>query len=154
MGGTGGTRRTGDAVQIEHGQKGVSAAGKGEMRNVGRPPLAVHPDVLEGGEDLLFKEVAQRSRVGAEGLPLRLRKFKSLGTADDARDVARPAAEPPLLFSAEEQRPQGQEAADSYRDVVIPAMASLRAVADEIETLVGEKYWPYPTYGRMLFSVE
>ena len=49
---------------------------------------------------------------------------------------------------------EGQEAADSYRDVVIPAMASLRAVADEIETLVGEKYWPYPTYGRMLFSVE
>lgn len=47
-----------------------------------------------------------------------------------------------------------QEAANRYRDVIIPAMTDLRAVADEIETLVGEKYWPYPTYGRMLFSVE
>ena len=47
-----------------------------------------------------------------------------------------------------------QEAANRYRDVIIPAMQKLRAVADEIETLVGEKYWPYPTYGRMLFAVE
>lgn len=43
--------------------------------------------------------------------------------------------------------------ADRFRDVIIPAMKELRAVADEIETLVGEKYWPYPTYGRMLFAV-
>lgn len=48
---------------------------------------------------------------------------------------------------------QGQEAADYYKDTIIPAMNKLRAVADEIETLVGEKYWPYPTYGRMLFAV-
>ena len=47
-----------------------------------------------------------------------------------------------------------QEEADRFRDVIIPAMGELRAVADEIETLVGEKYWPYPTYGRMLFAVE
>lgn len=53
-----------------------------------------------------------------------------------------------------EKAGEDQEAADRYRDVIIPAMESLRAVADEIETLVGEKYWPYPTYGRMLFSVE
>lgn len=47
-----------------------------------------------------------------------------------------------------------QDTADRCRDVIIPAMTELRSVADEIETLVGEKYWPYPTYGRMLFSVE
>ncbi len=47
----------------------------------------------------------------------------------------------------------GQDSADYYKDTIIPAMDRLRAVADEIETLVGEKYWPYPTYGRMLFAV-
>ena len=46
-----------------------------------------------------------------------------------------------------------QAEANRFRDVIIPAMGELRAVADEIETLVGEKYWPYPTYGRMLFAV-
>lgn len=40
-----------------------------------------------------------------------------------------------------------------YRDIVFPAMQELRAVADEIELQVGEKYWPYPTYGQLLFSV-
>ncbi|HEX2947659.1 MAG TPA: glutamine synthetase III [Clostridia bacterium] len=40
-----------------------------------------------------------------------------------------------------------------YRDVVVPAMEELRTVADDIESLVGEKYWPYPTYGKLLFSV-
>lgn len=43
--------------------------------------------------------------------------------------------------------------AEFYRDKVLPAMQELRAVADEIETIVGAKYWPYPTYGELLFSV-
>lgn len=46
-----------------------------------------------------------------------------------------------------------QELANYYHDVVFTAMGVLRASADEIETLVGEKYWPYPTYGKMLFYV-
>ena len=40
------------------------------------------------------------------------------------------------------------------RDEIIPAMSKLRAVADEAETLTAEKYWPYPTYGDLLFGVK
>ena len=40
-----------------------------------------------------------------------------------------------------------------FRDNVIPKMEKLRAVADELETIVGEKNWPFPTYGQMLFYV-
>ena len=32
-------------------------------------------------------------------------------------------------------------------------MNEARRVADELETLVGEKYWPYPTYGELLFKI-
>ena len=32
-------------------------------------------------------------------------------------------------------------------------MQELRATADELETLVGSKYWPFPTYSDLLFSV-
>jgi len=39
------------------------------------------------------------------------------------------------------------------RDTLIPAMNALREVADELETIVGEDYWPYPTYGSLLFGV-
>ena len=45
------------------------------------------------------------------------------------------------------------EQSEFYRDIIIPAMQELRAVADELEMLVGEDYWPYPTYGELLFSV-
>ena len=40
-----------------------------------------------------------------------------------------------------------------YRDVVFEQMEKTRAIADEIESMVGESYWPYPTYGKLLFSV-
>ena len=41
-----------------------------------------------------------------------------------------------------------------YRDRVFPAMQSLRAVVDEMELRCGAKYWPYPSYGDILFSVK
>ncbi len=40
-----------------------------------------------------------------------------------------------------------------YKEVVIPAMAAVRKPADELELLVGRDYWPFPTYGDLLFSV-
>ncbi len=39
------------------------------------------------------------------------------------------------------------------RDTVLAKMSQLRAVADEAETLTAEKYWPFPTYGELLFGV-
>ena len=43
--------------------------------------------------------------------------------------------------------------AEYYKSVIIPCMADCRKVADELETLVGEKYWPFPTYGELLFNI-
>ena len=45
------------------------------------------------------------------------------------------------------------EAARYYRDQVLPAMDSLRSVADELEMVVGRSYWPFPTYNDLLFGV-
>ena len=44
---------------------------------------------------------------------------------------------------------------ESYkiRDGVIPAMTKLRAAADEAEILTDRSYWPFPTYGDLLFGV-
>ena len=39
------------------------------------------------------------------------------------------------------------------RDSVLPAMARLRAVCDEAEALTSAEYWPFPTYGDLLFGV-
>ena len=39
------------------------------------------------------------------------------------------------------------------RDVVLPGMEALRAPADQAETLTAAEYWPFPTYGELLFGV-
>ena len=39
------------------------------------------------------------------------------------------------------------------RDVILPRMAELRAICDEAETLTAAEYWPFPTYGDLLFGV-
>ena len=40
------------------------------------------------------------------------------------------------------------------KDVIIPKMEALRAPCDEAETLTADKYWPFPTYGDLLFGVK
>ena len=50
-------------------------------------------------------------------------------------------------------------ASDAYpralymRDTVIPAMDALRAAADELETIIDRRDWPFPTYSELLFSI-
>ncbi|MBR5923743.1 MAG: glutamine synthetase III [Clostridia bacterium] len=40
------------------------------------------------------------------------------------------------------------------RDTVLPEMCELRVAADEAETVTSKEYWPYPSYGDLLFSVK
>jgi len=46
------------------------------------------------------------------------------------------------------------ELAKFYRSAVLPAMDALRVPADKLETLTGADYWPFPTYGELLFGVK
>lgn len=45
------------------------------------------------------------------------------------------------------------DTAKYYREVVFIAMQELRSVIDNLETNVGKKYWSFPTYGELLYSV-
>lgn len=40
-----------------------------------------------------------------------------------------------------------------YRETVFALMQELRAVGDSMETETSSEYWPYPSYGEMLFNV-
>ena len=46
------------------------------------------------------------------------------------------------------------EASCMIRDVILQKMAELRVVCDEAETVTAEKYWPFPTYNKLLFGVK
>ena len=40
------------------------------------------------------------------------------------------------------------------RDTILPKMSELRIPCDEAELLTAKSYWPFPTYGDILFSVK
>ena len=63
------------------------------------------------------------------------------------------------LKELEEDMKKTADIADSsklsmyYKDTIIPVMGKLREAADALETLTSSAYWPYPTYGELLFGV-
>jgi glutamine synthetase len=42
----------------------------------------------------------------------------------------------------------------AIRDKVLPTMEELREACDQAEMIVAKEYWPYPSYGEMLFGVK
>ena len=44
--------------------------------------------------------------------------------------------------------------ANMYKDIIIPAMDDIRADVDAAESITCAEYWPYPSYGDLLFSVQ
>jgi len=57
------------------------------------------------------------------------------------------------LIAAADHNSTTAEHAKYYKDAVLSEMQELRATADELETIVGAKYWPFPTYSDLLYSV-
>ena len=57
------------------------------------------------------------------------------------------------LESANEEHPEGEviEGAKYVRDAVLPAMESVREVADKLEAVVADDLWPLPKYSEILF---
>ena len=46
-----------------------------------------------------------------------------------------------------------KENAEFYKANIKIQMQEVRAIADELETIVSKEYWPFPTYADLLFSI-
>jgi glutamine synthetase len=46
-----------------------------------------------------------------------------------------------------------EKMAEYYLERVIPLMNKIRVKVDTMETLTASEYWPFPTYGEMLFGI-
>ncbi|HIX47402.1 MAG TPA: hypothetical protein H9737_06920, partial [Candidatus Borkfalkia faecigallinarum] len=57
------------------------------------------------------------------------------------------------LLAAAKEAGGAEKTARFFADEVVPAMQKLRAFADDMEQNTAKKYWPFPTYGDILFSV-
>ena len=64
-------------------------------------------------------------------------------------------SETAALKSAVELAPAqtGSETLHYYHDAILNRMNTVRAIADQLETLTASEFWPYPTYCDLLFSV-
>ncbi len=60
-----------------------------------------------------------------------------------------------LIEVAEEAagKPEGEEQARFFHDVVMEAMSELRAPVDKLEMIVDKEMWPMPSYGDLIFEV-
>ena len=56
-----------------------------------------------------------------------------------------------LAALADHSGASAEKHAKYMRDKVVPAMAKLREVGDQIEVLTPHEIWPLPTYREMLF---
>ena len=52
-----------------------------------------------------------------------------------------------------EEKEDFVEKANYYKDVIIPDMDALRKACDQLETKTSAEFWPFPTYGDLLFAV-
>ena len=46
------------------------------------------------------------------------------------------------------------ETANHYKNSVLASMDTLRGYVDKLETITDTEFWPYPSYGDMLFSIK
>lgn len=78
--------------------------------------------------------------------------IKKLSTLTDQMAIRTDALEAALveIQNAEDIVSQSYE----IRDKVLTRMQELRVACDEAETVTAKKYWPFPTYGDLLFSVK
>jgi len=43
--------------------------------------------------------------------------------------------------------------ANQFKDAIVPALQIIREYIDEAETMISSDFWPYPTYGELLFNI-
>ena len=78
-------------------------------------------------------------------------KLKTLSSLEDSIDASVSALESSLIRLRAID--DVTDSAFVIRDVILQKMAELRVACDEAETLTAKKYWPFPTYGDLLFGV-
>lgn len=90
---------------------------------------AVCAELDTSGEEQLIRELSEYTSELIKGYHTLDEKIEAIHTIQDS-----------------------QKMADFNRDEILPAMAQLRKAADKLECIVAKAYWPYPTYGDLLYS--
>ncbi|MCI6581416.1 MAG: glutamine synthetase III [Oscillospiraceae bacterium] len=110
----------------------------------------IYPAVMDYTKDVCSALASMKS-VGIEN-PTQEKLANKLSSSLKCLDAAVGELEQALI-NAKDASEDIYKLSRFYRDEVFSKMQSLRAVADELETIVSEKYWPFPVYSDLLFRV-
>ena len=107
------------------------------------------PAVVRYCGDLASVLNAKKAAAPELGFAYESRQVKRLSVLIDSIDEATEALEKSVLALDGDNTKQ----AFHIRDEVLCKMSELRALCDETETITAADYWPFPTYGDLLFGV-
>ena len=94
---------------------------------------------------------AKRSVVGTLPCTHETKLLEQLSTLTDQIAQGMEALE--AVTSRVEQMADVTATSEAVRDEMLPAMAQLRQAVDQAETITASSFWPYPSYGQLLFGV-
>ena len=109
----------------------------------------VMPAVMEY-ESMLVGLVADKAAVGVGGI-MEKSLAEKISVLADSMYIKLGNLEEAVLGAKDIEGTQDKGM--YYRTRIFLGMQELRAVVDELETLIGSEYWPLPTYAEMLYSV-
>ena len=94
---------------------------------------------------------AKRSVVGTLPCTHETKLLEQLSTLTDQIAQGMEALE--VVTDRVEQMADVTATSEAVRDEMLPAMVQLRQAVDQAETITASSFWPYPSYGQLLFGV-
>ena len=94
---------------------------------------------------------AKRSVVGTLPCTHETKLLEQLSTLTDQIAQGMEALE--AVTDRVEQMEDVTATSEAVRDKMLPTMAQLRQAVDQAETITASSFWPYPSYGQLLFGV-
>ena len=94
---------------------------------------------------------SKRSVVGTLPCTHETKLLEQLSTLTDQIAQGMEALE--VVTDRVEQMADVTATSEAVRDEMLPAMAQLRQAVDQAETITASSFWPYPSYGQLLFGV-
>ena len=94
---------------------------------------------------------AKRSVVGTLPCTHETKLLEQLSTLTDQIAQGMEALE--VVTDRVEQMEDVTATSEAVRDEMLPAMVQLRQAVDQAETITASSFWPYPSYGQLLFGV-
>jgi glutamine synthetase len=111
----------------------------------------ISPAVINFTKDVADSALSVKSLLGEEWAKTQIDLVKTLSALTDV--LTNTTAKLESTIGKIKDYDDVTECAKFYTSAVIPAMNDVREIADKLETIVGSKYWPFPTYADLLFRI-